>query len=92
MKRYTLSVLIALSLLTIPSSATYASESEGHHELTKGVNKEVEKIENGVIIKITSDDPETAKRIQERAAEHKDTEPCQPRGNKHRHGERCCRS
>lgn len=88
MKKYILIAVMALSLAVIPWIAAYASESEEHHEMMKNVKKEVEKIENGVIVKITSDNPEAVRRIQERAAGHKDMRPCRDGGHKHSHGEK----
>lgn len=86
MRRHILSLLAVLSLLILPWMG-YASESEEHHEMMKNVKKEVEKIENGVIVKITSDDPETVRHIQERSAEDKDMA-CKQGKRKHRHGEK----
>lgn len=87
MKSFALNALMTLSLLILPWTATYAAQCQGHHEMLKDVKKEVEKIENGVIIKITSDNPEAVKRIQERAAEDKDMA-CKQGKRKHRRGEK----
>lgn len=85
MRKHALSVLIALSLLILPWTATYVLACpEG---MTKDVKREVEKIEDGVIIKITSDNPEAVNRIQERAAEDKDMA-CKQGKRKHRRGEK----
>lgn len=80
MIRHSLSLIMVLSIMITPLA--FASESERHHEMMKDVKKEVEKIENGVIIKITSDNPETVRRIQEMVAEHKDMGTCKHKPHK----------
>lgn len=81
MRKHALSVLIALSLLILPWTATYVLACpEG---MTKDVKREVEKI----IIIITSDNPEAVNRVQERAAEDKDMA-CKQGKRKHRRGEK----
>ena len=86
MKSFALNALMTLSLLILPWMATYALACpEG---MVKDVKKEVEKIEDGVIIKITSDNPEIVRRIQEKAGEHVSKGHCKQEGSKHHHHEK----
>jgi TusA-related sulfurtransferase len=87
MKRFALNVPMTLSLLILPWTATYAVQCQGNHDGMKDVKKEIEKIEDGVIIKITSDNPETVRRIQERAGKHMDEGPCKHEVHRQQHEE-----
>jgi len=74
-KRIWLSLAVALTFVFLTGLAAYACGNHGdsgaktHCPIAmKGVKVEATNIANGVMVKITSDDPEVVKQIQERKA------------------------
>ncbi|MBU1022875.1 hypothetical protein KKB99_01200, partial [bacterium] len=61
----TLFLIAGLAIDNYSNAATTAEKSENDRQ--KKVNRSIENIDNGVVIELTSTDPEIVKRIQERA-------------------------